>query len=945
MSTVRVPDAQVLSVNVAGPRLGNRIAKHDGMRSLLSALPAFVLSCSIASAAALVPVPTFQPTLPVPGLEQNRGQATAGILFLCPCSPSTAVTAQSVLYSPMGIALSLVASNPNPTVSFTDPLPGLANSCTGTAPQGWITGIPRYGTAKLAAVYPGIDAQYTVGANGVLTLNLLLAAGVAPQTVAFQIAQATSMAVNSDGSLLVTYGPPSYLPEIPSAALTFAAPLAVQTSTGQASRGVSFVVQSATRFGLAVQGLDITQPLQISLPLTGGSGQPINFWDPGPQQTSDAAGNTYIATTIADAAAKAAPFPSGDVGVGCGFIIIPGPPIPCSDVAVYKYSASGVLDFITYLVGETNEAAGFVGIAPNGAVVVAGTTESADFPVTAAALQPDYAGPPAEVGDFISGNLFAAQLDSSTGKPLSSTFFGGPNGITMGAAALGTDGSLYFLPSIIDSFDTAAGMPVTSGALETSCEGSPCLSGYVARLSAGLDKLIYGTYLPGIVLAAAQLYFDGSVYYAGDAGTGFPTTPGAYQTQNAGGEDGIVARLDPTGRRLLFATYIGTPETDEIYNIAVAPDGSVWAAVTSFVACCVTYTSQLVHLDANGARLLANLPTAAGDMVVDTAGNLFTLATGNFTVSPNALLAAGACDNDVAYLELSPSGQQLFATYLPTNPIGFAGADAQGTPYLYTATGGLVQVVEGAPMLPYAGCEVDAATFGNQGTTLPGAIVTIFGSGLGPSQGIGFQLENGEVPASLGGTQVLVNGAPAPILYSSYWQLNLILPYSLPVGATATIQVMSGGTPANQLSDFVAEQGITFFTVGNGAAAALNQDGSVNSAQNPAQPGSEVALFGTGGGQTDPASVAGEVTPLTLFPLVNVPQMLTYSPQAQNPYMAPLTVDWAGGAPGLVAGVTQVNITLPDVIPAVPGYPAGTLPVWMSGETISQSVTIFVAAN
>jgi len=104
-------------------------------------------------------------------------------------------------------------------------------------------------------------------------------------------------------------------------------------------------------------------------------------------------------------------------------------------------------------------------------------------------------------------------------------------------------------------------------------------------------------------------------------------------------------------------------------------------------------------------------------------------------------------------------------------------------------------------------------------------------------------------------------------------------------------------------------------------------------------------LFGTGGGQTDPASVAGEVTPLTLFPLVNVPQMLTYSPQAQNPYMAPLTVDWAGGAPGLVAGVTQVNVTLPDVIPAVPGYPAGTLPVWMSGETISQSVTIFVAAN
>ena len=84
---------------------------------------------SAASAAALVPVPTPpQPALPPAGLEVNQGQAKAGILFLWRgANNSLAVEAQSVLYSPVGAALSLVGSNSNPAVSYSDALPGLAN--------------------------------------------------------------------------------------------------------------------------------------------------------------------------------------------------------------------------------------------------------------------------------------------------------------------------------------------------------------------------------------------------------------------------------------------------------------------------------------------------------------------------------------------------------------------------------------------------------------------------------------------------------------------------------------------------------------------------------------------------------------------------------------------------------------------------------------------------
>jgi uncharacterized protein (TIGR03437 family) len=893
---------------------------------------------SAALGAALVPIPTApQPALPAPGLEVNQSQAKPGILFLCPgATTSLAVTAQSVLYSPLGAVLSLVASDSNPQVSFSDPLPGLANSYTGANSQQWVTGIARYGTAILARVYPGVNVRYTVDGSGTLTLSLLLSPGVDPGSVHFQIPAATSITVSSNGSLTALFGTDEF---IPAPLLSYTAPAVVQSSaSGNITRTASFSLLLPSTFNVVVQGIDSALPTQISIILNG----PTVFSSTAPRattQVSDAAGNSYFAATIADAAGKYPPFPT-IAGVGCGNYM--EQPVGCSDVAVYKYSSAGVLQFVTYLSGQTDESASFIGLATDGSLVVAGTTNSVNFPVTSDAAQPTYAGPAASPNDgdsAASGDFFAVELDAS-GFLQAGTFLGGPNADTMGTAALGSDGSLYFLPVSLGHFSTQ--MPVTSGALLSSCQSDPCQNGYVARLSPALDKLIFGSYLPGTQQATAQLYSDGSVYYAGTASAGFPTTPNAYQTQNAGGYDGILARLDPTGSKLIFATYFGGPNTDWILTIAVAPDGSVWAGVSSFLECCVNIQAQLIHLDASGSRLLAVLPIYPDQMVVDAAGDVFTLAEGLISVSPNALLG-GSCGGD-AYVELNSSGQQLFATYLPAEVNGFAGADAQGTPYLVTPSG-LLQVVQGQPAstAPFAGCVVDAASFTVEQAISPGQMVTIFGSGLGPTPGVSFQLVSGQVPTSLSGTQVLVNGEQVPILYSSYGQLNLILPYSLAVGAQSSIEIVSNQTSANELSGLeVQAAGVTIFQV-NGAAVALNQDGTMNSPQNPAQPGSTVMLFGTGGGQTNPPSVAGGITPLGLRSLIaNVQVEIAYSPSA--PIV--LNSEYTGAAPELLSGVTQVNVTLPDVIPVSPFYPPETLPLFVrTNGQLNQTVTIFVATD
>jgi uncharacterized protein (TIGR03437 family) len=100
-------------------------------------------------------------------------------------------------------------------------------------------------------------------------------------------------------------------------------------------------------------------------------------------------------------------------------------------------------------------------------------------------------------------------------------------------------------------------------------------------------------------------------------------------------------------------------------------------------------------------------------------------------------------------------------------------------------------------------------------------------------------------------------------------------------------------------------------------------------------------LFGTGGGQTNPSSVAGEVTPLELRPLLSVPQVYILSSTA-----IPMNVEYAGAAPTLLSGVTQLNVTLPDAIPT--SYPPGTLHLSVVEAGVpyfSATVTIYVSGN
>jgi trimeric autotransporter adhesin len=186
----------------------------------------------------------------------------------------------------------------------------------------------------------------------------------------------------------------------------------------------------------------------------------------------------------------------------------------------------------------------------------------------------------------------------------------------------------------------------------------------------------------------------------------------------------------------------------------------------------------------------------------------------------------------------------------------------------------------------------------------PGEIVVLFGSGFGPATLTEGAYANGRLTASIGQTTVRFDGTPAPLIYASDAQIAAIVPYG--INATQTTAVVTGpaGTSLPKIMP-LAPSVPGLFTAdasGSGQLAALNPDGSLNAADNPAKPGDPIVLFGTREGQTSPSGVDGLIMETLATPLLT--PAVTVGGQT-----AP--IDYFGSAPQEVAGVFQLNLQIP----------------------------------
>ncbi len=216
-----------------------------------------------------------------------------------------------------------------------------------------------------------------------------------------------------------------------------------------------------------------------------------------------------------------------------------------------------------------------------------------------------------------------------------------------------------------------------------------------------------------------------------------------------------------------------------------------------------------------------------------------------------------------------------------------------------------IQASPNAPSAATAGLVNGASA--KTGPLAPGAIFVLYGARLGPAALTTLTLDaQGRVATTLAGTRILFDGVAAPLIYTSGGQLSGIVPYAVAGKANVSLVPEYNGVRGNPVTVAVASAAPAFFTVdfsGQNQVAALNENGSVNSAANPAEAGRLIVLYGTGGGtfRTQPVdgAVIGAPLPEFLAPL----SVTIGGLEAETLY--------AGPAPGLVSGVVQINARIP----------------------------------
>lgn len=259
--------------------------------------------------------------------------------------------------------------------------------------------------------------------------------------------------------------------------------------------------------------------------------------------------------------------------------------------------------------------------------------------------------------------------------------------------------------------------PTTPGAFQTTTAATP--AGYVAKLNPAGTAFEYVTYLsgPGGTSQATEgvtVDSSGDAYVTGASDSaGFPTTPGAFQTTNAGGTDDYVLELNPSGSALIFSTLLGGNGPETPGGIALGPGGDVYVSgstgSTNFPttpgALQTTYGGGtdgfVAELNPTGSALIySTFLGGTGDDVAqgiapDAGGSAYVDGTTNstdFPTTPGAFQTAyGGGANDLFVVKLNPTGSALtYSTYLggsgKEGPGYSVAIDSMGSAYVTGST-------------------------------------------------------------------------------------------------------------------------------------------------------------------------------------------------------------------------------------------------------------------
>lgn len=439
------------------------------------------------------------------------------------------------------------------------------------APHHYIVGQNRTSVLPAASIvyrslYAGVDLVWKTE-NNRLKYDFVVAPGASPEVIRLRYTGADQMRL-VDGKLELTTSIGKYTDE---------APIAYQLD-GRDKRFVPccFVLQNGVlRFELS-KGYDRSLPLIIDPTLifsTYSGAQSDNF---GYTACSDESANMYTAGTVFG--------PNYPVTTGAYQVNFVGNSVDANiqlriDIGIMKFNTTGTqLLYATFLGGNRIENPHSIVANDLGELYVMGSTNSTNFPTAPFGYDTSHNG---------GYDIFVSKLSGDGSQLLGGTYYGGS----------GNDG-LNLAPNLRNSFaDEFRGdvfLASNGDVLVASMAGSSNLAtpgvfqatyaggttdGLVLRLSNNLGQRIWATYLGGSApdaLYSVKQGSGGEVVVAGGTASSF-TLPGfGYQTSNAGGVDGMVARFEAATGQGISGTFLGSAGYDQLFFIDIDGLGDVY---------------------------------------------------------------------------------------------------------------------------------------------------------------------------------------------------------------------------------------------------------------------------------------------------------------------------------------------------------------------------------
>jgi hypothetical protein len=444
------------------------------------------------------------------------------------------------------LGFSFVDANAHPRVTGVQPLPGVSNYLKGNDPSKWITDVTHYAGVSYDDLYEGVDLTYYGNDQGELEFDLTIAPGTNPASISIAYSGVRELTIDTSGALVLELGGVELRQPQPSMYQWI-------DGTMRHVRG-SYVLHGPNEVGFLVGEYDPAAALVIDPVISystylGGSGDEFPIWS-----DIDSSGNFYVT----------------GITFSPDFPTTPGvfqeQPSGRADAFVAKLNPAGTgLVFSTYLGSKGFDVAIGLDVSSSG-VVVTGATSSPQFPTTPGSFERHFSGGREDA--------FVTKLDPTGSSLVFSTFLGG-QGIDEGFISFfDAAGNVY-----VEGDTGSKKFPITEASFQTTYGGGP-VDGFVTKLNPTGSALVYSTYVGGSDFDGAHdgwLDSSGNFYIDGlTASTDFPTTPGAYQPELAGGLDAFAAKVDPTASTLDYATYIGGTGDEDVLDMTVDAGGNAY---------------------------------------------------------------------------------------------------------------------------------------------------------------------------------------------------------------------------------------------------------------------------------------------------------------------------------------------------------------------------------